>query len=177
MRHLVSLARAALGVVEIATAAFDLASGASLGGVIDDEGALGARPQVVALIDSTGQFAGQAPPVDVLAAQEIVEHADLAGQDLAQLGAEAVEGFGFKQGPDQQRAQHIGQRLRLGAAFAAEGCLEQPHQRVTLEAFGRFGVREGQGLAQGVGQGGIGTWAAAGAWGAWPEPGGFHGAG
>jgi hypothetical protein len=30
--------------------------------------------------------------VDVLAAQEIVEHADVAGQKLAQFGAEAVEG-------------------------------------------------------------------------------------
>ena len=83
VQDLVSLARPALGVVEIATGAFDLAPGASLGGVVDDEGALGARPQVVALIDTAGQFGGQPPPIDVLAAEEIVEHADLAGQNLA----------------------------------------------------------------------------------------------
>jgi len=51
---LVSLARAALGVVEIATGAFDLAAGTCLAGVVDDEGALGARPQIVGLIDSPG---------------------------------------------------------------------------------------------------------------------------
>ena len=162
MQDLVAFARPALGVVEIATGALDLAPGTGLAGVIDDEGALGARPQVVAAIDAAGQFGGQPPPVDVLAAQEIVEHADLAGQDLAQLGAEAVEGFGFEQGPDQQRTEHIGQGLGLGAAFAAEGRPEQAHQRVTLEAFGQFGVREGQGLAEGVGQGGVGTGVAAG---------------
>ena len=77
----------------ITTVAGDGISGYSGDGVVDDEGTLGPRPQVVGLIDSAGQFAGQAPPIDVLTAQEIVEHADLAGQNLAQLGAEAVEGF------------------------------------------------------------------------------------
>jgi len=93
VQHLVSLAEAALGVVEVATGALDLAAGAGLAGVVDDEGALGPRPQVVGLADAAGQLAGQAPPINILPAQEIVEHADLAGQNLAQLGAEAVEGF------------------------------------------------------------------------------------
>ena len=50
-QDLMALAVAALGVVEIATGAFDLASGPSLAGVIDDEGALGARPPVIGVID------------------------------------------------------------------------------------------------------------------------------
>ena len=109
-------------MVEIATGAFDLAARPSLAGIIDDEGALGARPQFIGVIDPPGQFAGQAPPMDVFAAQEIIEHAHLAGQDLAQFGAEAVEGFYFQQGPDQQGTEHVGQgspserRLRLIAA-------------------------------------------------------------
>ena len=144
-------------MVEIATGAFDLASGASLAGVIDDEGALGARPQFIGLIDSAGQFAGQAPPIDVFPAQEIVKHAHLAGQNLAQLGAEAVEGFDFQQRPDQQGTEHVGQRLPVGAALAADRRPEQSGQGVTLDAFGQFGVGEGEGLAQGVGQGGIGA--------------------
>jgi len=51
LQDLMSLTVAALGVVEIATGAFDLASGPSLAGVIDDEGALGARPPVIGVID------------------------------------------------------------------------------------------------------------------------------
>jgi len=49
MQDLVSLTRPALGVVEITTGAFDLASGPSLAGVVGDKGALGARSQVVVL--------------------------------------------------------------------------------------------------------------------------------
>ena len=75
-----------------------------------------------------GQFAGQAPPIDVLTAQEIVEHADVAGQNLAQLGAEAVEGFDLQQGPDQQGAKHIGQRFAVRAALAVNGRAEQARQ-------------------------------------------------
>jgi hypothetical protein len=41
VQHLVSFPRPALGMVEIATGAFDLASGARLAGVVDDEGATG----------------------------------------------------------------------------------------------------------------------------------------
>ena len=165
MQDLVAVACAALGVVEIATGALDLAPGARLAGVIDDKGALGARPQIIAAIDAAGQFGEDPAPVDVLAAQEIVEHTDLAGQELAQFGAEAVEGFGFEQGPDQQCAQHIGQRLGFGAALAAEGGPEQTRQRMTLEAPGQFGVGEGQGLAEGIGQWGVGTGLSAGLWG------------
>ena len=90
-----SLALAALGVVEIATGAFDLAPGPSLAGIIDHEGALRAHPQVITVKDPPSQFAGEPAPIDVLAAQEIVEHTDLAGQNLAQFGAEAVDGFDF----------------------------------------------------------------------------------
>ena len=83
LQDLMAFAMAALGVVEIAAGPLDLAPGARLAGVIDDEGTLGAGPQLVGLLDAPGQGAGQAPPVDVLAAQEVVEHAHLAGQKLA----------------------------------------------------------------------------------------------
>jgi len=157
VQHLVSLADAALGVVEVATGALDLAAGAGLAGVVDDEGALGPRPQVVGLADAAGQLAGQAPPINILPAQEIVEHADLTGQNLAQLGAEAVEGFDLQQGPDQQGAEQVGQRLPVATALAADGGGEQASQGVALEAFGQFGIGEGEGLAQGVGQRGVGA--------------------
>jgi hypothetical protein len=78
-----SLAVTALGVIKVATGAFDLAPRPSLAGVIDHKGALGARPQVISAIDLAGQFGGQTPPIDVFAAQEIIEHAHLAGQELA----------------------------------------------------------------------------------------------
>jgi len=89
--------------------------------------------------------------MDVLAAQEIVEHADLAGQNLAQLGAEAVEGIDLQQGPDQQGTEQVGQRFPVATALAADGGSEQAGQGVLLDAFGQFGVGEGEGLAQGVG--------------------------
>jgi hypothetical protein len=168
MQDLMSLALTALGMVVIATGAFDLAARPSLAGIIDDEGALGARPQVIGVIHLPSQFRGQTPPIDVFAAQEIIEHADLAGQDLAQFGAEAVEGFYFHQRIDQQGAEQVGQRLPVGAALAADGRGEQSDQRVTLEAFGEFGVDEGQGLAEGIGQGGIGAGLAAGLFGLGP---------
>ena len=66
-------------------------AGAGRAGVIDHEGALGARPQVVVLIDPSGQFGGQGAPIDVLTTQQIVEDTDLAGKELAEFGAEAVD--------------------------------------------------------------------------------------
>jgi len=157
-----ALAVAALGVVEIATGPFDLAPGARLAGIVDDEGALGAGPQLIGLQDPPGQFAGEPPPVDVLAAQEIVEHAHVACQDLAPFGAEAVERPDLEQGPDQQGAEHVGQGFAVGAAFAAQGGAEQADQRVALDPLGQFGIGEDQGLGEGIGQGGIGAGGAAG---------------
>jgi len=114
------------------------------------------------VIDPPSQFTGPTPPIDVFAAQEIREHANLPGQDRAQFGAEAVDGFYFHQGPDQQGTEHVGQRLPVGAALAADGRAEQSGQPVTPEAFGEFSVGEGQGLAEGIGQGSIGAGLAAG---------------
>ena len=138
-----ALAVTALGVVKIATGAFDLSPGPRLAGVIDDEGALRARPQVIGAIDPARQLSGEPPPIDVFAAQEIIEHADLALQDLAQFAAEAVEGFYLQQGPNQQGTEHVDQSLPVGTAFAADGLAEQAHQRVTLDPLGQFGVGEG----------------------------------
>ena len=95
LQDLMSLALAALGVIEVTTGAFDLAPGPSLAGIFNHEGALRAHPRVITVMDPPSQFAGEPAPIDVLAAQEIVEHTDLAGQNLAQFGAEAVEGFDF----------------------------------------------------------------------------------
>ena len=116
---------------------------------------------------------GHPPPIDVLAAQEIIEHAHLAGEDLAQFGAEAVEGLYLHQGPDQQGAEYAGQRLPVGAALAADGRTEQADQGVAPEAFGHFRVGEGAGLAEGVGQRGVGAGAAARALGFGSGGGGF----
>ena len=90
-----SLALAAFGVIEVTTGAFDLAPGPSLAGIIDHEGALRAPLQVITVIDPPSQFAGEPAPIEVLAAQEIVEHTDVTGQNLAQFGAESVEGLDF----------------------------------------------------------------------------------
>ena len=120
-------------MVEITTGAFDLTPGPSLTGVIDHERALGARPQIITVIDPLSQLAGHPPPIDVLATQEIVEHTDLANQNLAQFGAEAVDGVDFHQRPDQQGTKDIGQRFSVGAAPAADGGTEAENHAVTAE--------------------------------------------
>jgi hypothetical protein len=112
--------------------------------------------------------------MDVFPAQEIIEHANLTSQDLTQFGTEAVEGFYFHQGPDQQGTEQVGQRLPAGAALAADGCTEQSGQRVTLEAIGEFRIGEGEGLFERIGQRGIGTGAAARALGFGLGRGGFN---
>ena len=71
-------ARPALRVVEIATGALNLAARSGLAGVVDDESALVARSDIILGKDPSGQFTGQAAPIDVLPAQKIVEHAHLA---------------------------------------------------------------------------------------------------
>src|SRR5271165_6536339 len=59
LENLVALAVATFGMVEIATGAFDLASGPSLTGIINNEGALRSAPQVISAIDPPSQFTGQ----------------------------------------------------------------------------------------------------------------------
>jgi len=156
-----SFAHPTLCRVEIATGALNLAPRSGLAGVIDDKGALASRTHLILVEDPPSQLAGQSPPMDVLAAQEIIKHAHLARQNLTEFGAEAVQRFNFQQRPDPQRTQQIGQRFSIGAAFAAHGGAEPPNQRVTLDAFGQFGIDEGQGLVERIGQGGVGTGAAA----------------
>jgi len=102
----------------------DLAPGARLAGVIDDKGALGARPQVVGLMDAAGQFGGHRPPVDVLAAQEIAEHADLAARIWHNSQQKQWSDLTFINGQTKRAQRTFGRgspsarRLRLMAALS-----------------------------------------------------------
>ena len=112
----------------------DLGSGALPAGVINDEGALGAGGQIVGQVDAAGQFGGEAAPVDILTALEVVEDAGLAGEELAELGAEAVDGLGLQQGPDQQGAKDVGLGFAVAAAAAAQGGAQEGGEGVALES-------------------------------------------
>ena len=71
-----------------------------------------------------------------------------------------MDGFGLEEWPDQQGAEEIGQGLSVGAALAADRLSEACDQAIALEAFGQFGVGEGERFAQRVGNRGVGTRAA-----------------
>jgi hypothetical protein len=64
--------------------------------------------------------------------------------------------------PGPQGAEHVGQGFAVGTTLAAQRGAEQADQPVALAALGQFGIGEDQGLGEGIGQGGIGTRAAAG---------------
>src|SRR5207245_1036977 len=59
------------GVIEVAAGSLDLAARTGFDRIVHHEGAVSARTQFVLLDQPTGHLTAQAPPTDVLAAQEI----------------------------------------------------------------------------------------------------------